>query len=68
MSMAYGFYWGVFYPVHSPPYEPPGGGDDPAVAGNCLGLVQHNPILILAQKLPEKSTTISKRFRKNLRK
>ena len=36
MSMAYGFYWGVFYPVHSPPYEPPGGGDDPAVAGNCF--------------------------------
>ena len=36
MSSAHGFYWGVFYPVHSPPYEPPGGGDDPAVAGNCF--------------------------------
>ena len=39
MSMAYGFYWGVFYPVHSPPYEPPGGGDDPAVAGSCFAPV-----------------------------
>ena len=39
MSMAYGFYWGVFYPVHSPPYDPPGGGDDPVVAGSCFAPV-----------------------------
>ena len=36
MSMAYGFYWGVFYPQFSPPYEPPGGGDEPVVAGSCF--------------------------------
>lgn len=37
MSMAYGFYWGVFYPVHSPPYDP--GGDDPTVIGSCFAPV-----------------------------
>lgn len=39
MSMAYGFYWGVFYPVHSPPYEPPGGGDDLVITGSCFAPV-----------------------------
>lgn len=37
MSMAYGFYWGVFYPVHSPPYNP--GGDDPTNIGSCFAPV-----------------------------
>lgn len=37
MSMAYGFYWGVFYPVHSPPYDP--GGDDPTNIGSCFASV-----------------------------
>ena len=39
MSMAYGFYWGVFYPQFSPPYEPPGGGDEPVVSGSCFSPV-----------------------------
>lgn len=39
MSMAYGFYWGVFYPQFSPPYEPPGGGDKPVVSGSCFAPV-----------------------------
>lgn len=34
MSMAYGFYWGVFYPVHSPPYDP--GGDETTNIGSCF--------------------------------
>lgn len=36
MSMAYGFYWGIFYPAHSPPYEPPGGGGEPSDSGSCF--------------------------------
>lgn len=37
MSMAYGFYWGVFYPVRSPPYDP--GGDEPTNTGSCFAPV-----------------------------
>ena len=33
MSMAYGFYWGVFYP-----YEPPDG-NDPVITGSCFAAV-----------------------------
>ena len=38
MSMAYGFYWGVFYPYCSPPYEPPDG-NDPVITGSCFAAV-----------------------------
>lgn len=34
MSMAYGFYWGIFYPAHSPPYEPDG--EEPVNCGACF--------------------------------
>lgn len=36
MSMAYGFYWGVFYPYCSPPYDPPDNGDDVVMIGVCF--------------------------------
>lgn len=36
MSMAYGFYWGVFYPHCSPPYDPPDNGDDVVTIGVCF--------------------------------
>lgn len=36
MSMAYGFYWGVFYPKGSPEYKPP---DDGATTGSCFAAV-----------------------------
>lgn len=38
MSMAYGFYWGIFYPYCSPPYKPPDG-DDETVKGSCFASV-----------------------------
>ena len=35
MSMAFGFYWGIFYPYCSPPYKPPEGGEE-LVVGDCI--------------------------------
>lgn len=35
MSMAYGFYWGIFYPAHSPPYKPDDE-DNPSNIGVCF--------------------------------
>lgn len=34
MSMAYGFYWGIFYPQSSPEYKPP---DE--LVGSCFAAV-----------------------------
>lgn len=36
MSMAYGFYWGIFYPCCSPPYNPPGESEIPNTEGTCF--------------------------------
>ena len=37
MSMAYGFYWGVFYPYCSPEYKPPD--DKPVTTGSCFAAI-----------------------------
>lgn len=37
MSIAYGFYWGVFYPSNSPLYNPDG--DEPVINGACFAAV-----------------------------
>lgn len=36
MSMAYGFYWGIFYPYCSPDYKPPDSGEESDINGDCF--------------------------------